>query len=286
MNTSHYDAFISHAYEDKDDFVRPLSIWLMDRGLKVWYDEFSLKLGDSIRRSIDRGLSNSRYGIVVLSPCFFQKNWPQEELDGLVSKERSGIDKVILPIWHKVDYDDVLNYSPPLADKKAIKSDKGINIIGKAILEVVLPDEIKIDSVVKINQAKRLALSYFKSNCDIAKQMKNIININKTPVVRFDTVSWVAISPSALNSLIELSDIMLTTFQQLEYANRLAEQIVILENNPKFPSGFFDRDNISFKEIEATANRFINNAREQLDRFLSDILIPKIEELLAAIKNM
>ena len=39
----------------------------------VWYDEFTLKLGDSIRRSLDKGLKQSRFGIVVLSKAFFEK---------------------------------------------------------------------------------------------------------------------------------------------------------------------------------------------------------------------
>ena len=50
-----YDLFISHASEDKDDFVRPLANALKSLGVKVWYDEFTLKIGDSLRGSIDRG---------------------------------------------------------------------------------------------------------------------------------------------------------------------------------------------------------------------------------------
>ena len=66
-----YDAFISHASEDKQEFVRPLAETLTELGLKIWYDEFELKVGDSLRGSIDRGLVNSKYGIVVLSKNFF-----------------------------------------------------------------------------------------------------------------------------------------------------------------------------------------------------------------------
>jgi hypothetical protein len=116
-----YDFFISHASEDKEDFVRLLAQKLKEQGLNIWYDEFELKVGDSLRRSIDNGLKNSRYGIVVLSTSFFNKNWPQYELDGLVTREMNGI-KVILPIWHKVSKDEVLKYSPSLADKVALNS--------------------------------------------------------------------------------------------------------------------------------------------------------------------
>ena len=116
-----YDVFVSHASEDKEEFVKPLVEALEASGYKVWYDEFTLKVGDSLRRSIDNGLSNSRYGIVVFSKAFFDKQWTQYELDGLVNREMNG-HKVILPIWHLVSKDQVQNYSPSLADKKAINS--------------------------------------------------------------------------------------------------------------------------------------------------------------------
>lgn len=111
-----YDAFISHASGDKEEIVRPLAEALITKGLRVWYDEFELKVGDSLRRKIDAGLSKSRFGVVVLSLAFFARNWPQYELDGLVAKEVAG-GKAILPIWHRVSKDDVMRYSPTLADR-------------------------------------------------------------------------------------------------------------------------------------------------------------------------
>lgn len=116
-----HDAFICHASEDKEEFIRPLAEKLKSEGFDIWYDEFSLKVGDSLRQNIDKGLANSRYGIVVLSSAFFEKNWAQYELNGLVAKEMEG-GKVVLPIWHKVSKDQVMQYSPPLADKVAINT--------------------------------------------------------------------------------------------------------------------------------------------------------------------
>ena len=116
-----HDVFISHASEDKESFVRPLAEELTRLGFNVWYDESSLKVGDSLRQKIDQGLSSSRYGIVVLSESFFSKNWPQYELNGLVAREMHG-GKVILPIWHKVSKDEVLKFSPTLSDKVALNT--------------------------------------------------------------------------------------------------------------------------------------------------------------------
>lgn len=131
-----WDVFISHASEDKENFVRSLANALATGGLKVWYDEFTLTLGDSLRRSIDQGLANSRFGIVVLSQSFFSKEWPQRELDGLVAKEISS-GKLILPIWHNVSKEDVASFSPILADRVAVSSDKGMEQIVKEILAAI-----------------------------------------------------------------------------------------------------------------------------------------------------
>jgi hypothetical protein len=113
-----YDVFISHASEDRDEIVRPLAVKLQSMGLKVWYDEFELKIGDSLRRKIDKGLANSRFGIVVLSTAFISKGWTNYELDGIVTKAISG-QQVILPIWHNITKQQVIDYSPSLADKLA-----------------------------------------------------------------------------------------------------------------------------------------------------------------------
>ena len=70
-----YDVFISHASEDKEEVVRPLAQALRDHGLEVWFDEFELRIGSSLRRTIDRGLAGSRFGVVVFSKDFFGKGW-------------------------------------------------------------------------------------------------------------------------------------------------------------------------------------------------------------------
>lgn len=116
-----YDFFISHASEDKDEIVRSLADSLKQNGFEVWYDEFELKIGDSLRKKIDAGLINSRFGIVIISPSFVKKNWTEYELNGMVAREMNG-HKVILPIWHKISKDEVLKFSPTLADKMALNT--------------------------------------------------------------------------------------------------------------------------------------------------------------------
>lgn len=131
------DVFISHASEDKDEVARPLAEGLTARGLKVWYDEFQLKVGDSLRRSIDSGLRRSRFGVVILSPTFFTKGWAQYELDGLVTLSVTG-KQVLLPIWHQLDHAGVAAHSPTLADKVALLTgDATIEEIAEEIASVI-----------------------------------------------------------------------------------------------------------------------------------------------------
>ncbi|WKJ88821.1 ankyrin repeat domain-containing protein [Methylomonas montana] len=130
-----WDVFISHASEDKDEIARPLADALVGAGLRVWYDEFALKLGDSLSGTIDHGLAQTRYGIVILSPAFFAKEWPKRELDGLNSREISA-GKVILPVWHKVSRVEVERFSPILADKLSVSSDQGLAAVVHDILQV------------------------------------------------------------------------------------------------------------------------------------------------------
>ena len=131
-----WDAFVCHASEDKDAFVRPLVEALRARHLSIWYDDFTLRVGDSLRRSIDRGLARSRFGVVILSENFFAKEWPQRELDGLVAREINGR-KVVLPVWHGIDEGGIRNFSPMLADRVGISSQNGIAVVVKALMSAM-----------------------------------------------------------------------------------------------------------------------------------------------------
>jgi hypothetical protein len=92
------DVFICHAAEDKDAVARPLEVALTARGWSVWLDELELTVGDSISGHIERALARSRFGVAVLSPAFFVKQWPQRELAGLAAREVDAGSKVILPV--------------------------------------------------------------------------------------------------------------------------------------------------------------------------------------------
>ena len=119
VGTRQFDVFISYASEDRH-FVKELVDALQTGGLSVWFDGSELRIGDNLRRKVDAGLANSTFGVVVLSHAFFDKEWPQYELDGLVTRDiERGDEQVILPIWHGITKAEVIQRSPSLATKMA-----------------------------------------------------------------------------------------------------------------------------------------------------------------------
>ncbi len=138
-----WDVFISHATEDKEEFVMPLANKLREYGVNVWIDKFTLKIGDSLSKSIDEGLKEANYGVVVLSKFFLSKGYTDYELRSLISRE-IGNRKVILPIWHNINKRDIEQYSYYLTDKFALNSnEQSLSDIAEAIIEIARPDIYK-----------------------------------------------------------------------------------------------------------------------------------------------
>ena len=124
--------FISHASEDKDDIARPLAEALMREDFQVWFDEYSLMVGDSLKESIEEGIRTCDFGIVLLSHHFFSKPWPRAELNALFGREM-GRQRLILPIWHKIDRKHIDSHSPFLLDKLALNSEEGVEELVRKI---------------------------------------------------------------------------------------------------------------------------------------------------------
>jgi hypothetical protein len=135
--TKSWDLFISHASEDRDDVVTPLADLLAQGGLRVWLDSAEMHLGDSIRSKIDQGLSDSRFGVIVLSPSFLRKKWPLREMNALFSLEEDDQHSV-LPIWHQLTLAEVKQFSPMLADRVAASTSEGLQAVATRITDAVL----------------------------------------------------------------------------------------------------------------------------------------------------
>ena len=141
-DNTEYDVFISHASEDKELFVNDLVQALINRGIKVWYDSQNIEWGDSLRTKIDNGLRNASFGIVVLSNNFISKGWTRYELEGLFNIEMTK-GKTILPIWHNITKQQVMDFSPTLAGRMALTS------------AAMTPDEMADEFVKMYNSAKQ-----------------------------------------------------------------------------------------------------------------------------------
>lgn len=199
-----WNAFISHASEDKDSFVRELYQTLTNLGLNIWYDEFTLKVGDSLSKSIDCGLLNSDYGIIIISQSFLSKGWPDYEYRSLLSRE-IGNKPVILPVWYNVTRENVSQYSLYLADKYAISAtDKNINQVALKLLEVLSPNIYKniarylyYQQLVKNTKPKKVSRVDLKES-DIMHD-----NLNQSLVNRIEILHELIFHPFLGNEYLE-----------------------------------------------------------------------------------
>ena len=131
-------AFISHDFRDKQEFVRDLAIELSILPCPVWYDEFSLKVGDSLRENIERGLRQTPKCVVILSSNFFDnKGWVKAEFDSIYTREIVEGHNVMLPVWHNVTKKQVYEYSPRLVDKLGIPSSLGAKEVARQLYNAI-----------------------------------------------------------------------------------------------------------------------------------------------------
>jgi len=111
-------AFISHDTRDKSEIALPITIGLQRLMCHVWYDEYSLKVGDSLRESIEKGLKEAKKCVLILSHNFISNGgWTRIEFNSIFTREILEQRSVVLPVWHNVSSRQVYEYSPSLADK-------------------------------------------------------------------------------------------------------------------------------------------------------------------------
>jgi TIR domain len=119
-------AFISHDSRDKETIARKIAATLRTMRCPVWFDEFSLIVGDSLRESIETGLKTCHKCVFILTPNFLSKGgWPKREYDAIFTRELVEDRKLILPVWAGVSREEVYEYSPTLADRVALHWEEG-----------------------------------------------------------------------------------------------------------------------------------------------------------------
>ncbi|WP_334873731.1 toll/interleukin-1 receptor domain-containing protein [Nostoc sp.] len=131
-------AFISHDSRDKLEIAQPLAIRLQKLMCPVWYDEYSLKVGDSLRDSIEKGLKECQKCVFIITQNFLSNGgWSKREYDSVFTREIIEKRNVIIPIWYNVTPKDVYSYSPILADRVAVDWSLGIDKVVNKILPAI-----------------------------------------------------------------------------------------------------------------------------------------------------
>jgi|GEM_PF-1356556 len=114
-------AFISHDSRDKDLIARKLAESLSSRLCTVWYDEYSLKIGDSLRETIEEGIKDAKKCILILTKNYLTNpGWGKKEFNSIFTRELILNEKIVLPIWYGVTKKEIYEYSPSLADTFAL----------------------------------------------------------------------------------------------------------------------------------------------------------------------
>jgi hypothetical protein len=114
-------AFISHDSRNKELIAKPLANGLSSRLCSVWYDEYSLKVGQSLRESIEEGIKNAKKCILILTKEFLTNpGWTKKEFNSIFTREMIFNEKVVVPIWYNIKKEEVYEYSPSLADTVAL----------------------------------------------------------------------------------------------------------------------------------------------------------------------
>lgn len=145
------DIFICHAGEDKDEIVRPMAEAFSQAGISCWYDEAEIRWGDSIVQKVNEGLATSRYVVVVFSPAFVQKNWPQRELNAVLNQEASTGEVKVLPllVGSEEEKRQILSQFPLLNDKRYLPWDGDLRNIVNALLSRLRPEGISVSGQPK-----------------------------------------------------------------------------------------------------------------------------------------
>jgi len=88
--------YLAHGSEDKETIVRPLAHRLMEKGIDVWFDNWEIRAGDSLRQKMEEGLGNCTHFVVVLTPTSMTKPWVNAEIDAAFVRRVAGISKLIV----------------------------------------------------------------------------------------------------------------------------------------------------------------------------------------------
>ena len=127
-----YDIFLCHAWGDRQGAAKELNDLLEALGVTVWFSENAVKLGTSLVREIDRGMSKSNGGIVLVTPELFKSLDKQ----GIADKELSALLSTgnVIPIAHGTTFEALGNVSPMLAARSGLTTGEELSLADVAAM--------------------------------------------------------------------------------------------------------------------------------------------------------
>lgn len=130
------DVFLCHAWDDRKGAAKELHDLLEENGVSVWFSEKDVLLGSSLLREIDKGLANSKVGIVLVTPSFIDR----VKNEGIAEKELSALlaRDLLVPIVHKTTFERLREVSPLLGSRSGLDtSAESMNKIALKLAELV-----------------------------------------------------------------------------------------------------------------------------------------------------
>lgn len=130
------DVFLCHAWDDRQGPAKELHELLVSAGVKVWFSEKDLGLGVPMMRAIDKGLANSRIGLVLVTPALLARLPKESVADKELSALLAG--NQLVPIVHNTTYEALRNVSPLLASRSGLDTlEDSMAVVAKKIAELV-----------------------------------------------------------------------------------------------------------------------------------------------------
>lgn len=159
-----YDVFLYHANVDKDSFVEALKRSFDQLGISIFYDKDSIEWGDDWKQKIYDGLSNCKYGVIVVSENFFDRKWTEKELKELLSRQSETGGKLILPIAYNIDISAIYKKYKKLSDIQFLDASKcSIKDITIQLAKIMLSEHLiknNNDAEFKSNSKYQIIKSY------------------------------------------------------------------------------------------------------------------------------
>jgi hypothetical protein len=239
-----WDVFISHASEDKVDVARPLATALESAGLRVWLDEAQLKIGQSLSQKLSEGLSQSRFGVVILSRTFSTKSWTQRELGAFLSRTDA-----ILPVWHRLESNEIGEMFPLLADLIAASTSEGIPSVAGKILEVAgkhLPRSRRNRAVYTSNLSVRE--DRVRRGLEVLESLSNPATLAQLEITAegYPQSGWMGTDSPTLVEVLYGFSAPLVEYRTLEYSVR--RNLALLDTSSR----------LQFALLEAALETFFN----------------------------